>query len=50
LRAGTDESCIVRLHKLATLAKTRVHKQLGALAAADRQAVASVLQQMAAAW
>jgi mRNA interferase MazF len=49
-QAGLLAPSIVRLHKLATLAKARVHKQLGSLAATDRQAVASVLQQIVAAW
>ncbi len=48
--AGLLAPSIVRLHKLATLVKSRIHKQLGSLAAADRQSVASVLQRIAAAW
>jgi mRNA interferase MazF len=49
-QAGLLAPSVVRLHKLATLAKNRVHKQLGTLEAPDRQAVALVLQQIAAAW
>ncbi len=49
-QAGLLAPSIVRLHKLATLAKSRVHKHLGSLEAVDRQAVAAVLQQIAAAW
>ena len=40
----------VRLHKLATLAKSRVARRLGSLEAKDRQEVGSVLQQIAASW
>jgi mRNA interferase MazF len=40
----------IRLHKLATLAKSRVQRHLGALVAQDRQQVATVLRQMAASW
>jgi mRNA interferase MazF len=49
-QAGLLAPSIVGLHKLATLAKNRVHKHLGSLEAADRQAVAGVLQRIAAAW
>jgi mRNA interferase MazF len=49
-QAGLLAPSIVRLHKLATLAKNRVHKHLGSLGAADRQSVASVLLKIAAAW
>jgi hypothetical protein len=40
----------VRLHKLATLAKTGVRRHLGSLVSSDRQRVAAVLQQIAASW
>jgi mRNA interferase MazF len=49
-QAGLLAPSIIPLHKLATLAKSRVRKHLGALAAADRQSVAAVLQQIAALW
>jgi len=49
-QAGLLAPSIVRLHKLATLAKTRVHKHLGTLDATDRRIIASVLSQFAAAW
>jgi mRNA interferase MazF len=49
-KAGLLAPSVVRLHKMATLAKNRVHKQLGALDASDRKAVAAVLQRVAAAW
>ena len=48
--AGLLAPSVVRLHKLATLAKSRVQKHLGSLDAADRQSVAFVLHQIAAAW
>ena len=40
----------VRLHKLATLAKSRVRRHPGALVSGDRRSVATVLQQIAASW
>jgi len=49
-QAGLLAASIVRLHKLATLAKNRVHKHLGSLEAADRQSIASVLHRIVAAW
>lgn len=49
-KAGLLAPSVVRLHKLATLVKNRVHKHLGSLEVADRQSVALVLRQMAAAW
>lgn len=49
-QAGLLAPSIVRLHKLATLAKARIHKYLGSLDAHDRQQVAAVLQQIAATW
>jgi mRNA interferase MazF len=49
-QAGLLAPSIVRLHKLATLAKTRIHRQLGILEANDRQQVAAVLRQIAATW
>lgn len=49
-QAGLLAPSIVRLHKLATLAKNRAHKHLGSLEAVDRQSVAAVLQQIAATW
>jgi mRNA interferase MazF len=48
--AGLLAPSFVRLHKLATLAKSRVHKHLGSLDATDRQAIAAALQQLIAAW
>jgi mRNA interferase MazF len=48
--AGLLAPSIVRLHKLATLAKTRVQRHLGTLDPNDRQQVAAVLQQIAATW
>jgi mRNA interferase MazF len=49
-QAGLLAPSTVRLHKLATLAKTGVRRQLGSLAGGDRQRVAAVLQQIAASW
>jgi mRNA-degrading endonuclease toxin of MazEF toxin-antitoxin module len=49
-QAGLLAPSFVRLHKLATIAKSRVKKRLGALQPADRQRVASVLHSMAATW
>lgn len=40
----------VRLHKLATIAKSRIHRRLGSVGTADRQSVAAVLQRIASAW
>jgi mRNA interferase MazF len=49
-QAGLLAPSVVRLHKLATLAKSRVHKHLGTLEIADRQAVALALRAIASAW
>lgn len=49
-QAGLLAPSIVRLHKLATLAKTRVQKHLGSLDTHDRQQVATVLHQITANW
>ncbi len=49
-QAGLLAPSTVRVHKLATLSKTRIHKPLGALTTVDRKAVAAVLQQIIAAW
>ncbi len=49
-QAGLLAPSIVRLHKLATLAKARIRRQLGTLGIRDRQQVAAVLQQIAATW
>jgi mRNA interferase MazF len=48
--AGLLAPSFVRLHKLATLAKSRILRQLGSLDAADRQQVAAVLTTLAASW
>jgi mRNA interferase MazF len=49
-RAGLLAASNVRLHKLATLAKSRVKRRLGTLNKADRQSVVAVLRQISAAW
>ena len=48
-QAGLLAPSTVRLHKLATIAKNRIHKRIGALVASDRQSVASVLGRIASA-
>ncbi len=40
----------VRLHKVATLEKSRIRRVLGALQPADRQRVSAILNQMYASW
>jgi mRNA interferase MazF len=49
-QAGLLAPSVVRLYKLATIAKSRVLKRLGLLAASDRSQVSAVLRQMAASW
>lgn len=49
-QAGLLAPSTVRLHKLAAIAKSRIHKRIGALVATDRQSIASVLKQIASAW
>jgi mRNA interferase MazF len=49
-QAGLLAPSTVRLHKLATLAKNRVRRRLGALVGNDRQHVGTVLRQLAASW
>jgi mRNA interferase MazF len=49
-RAGLLAPSIARLHKIATIAKTRVRRSLGNLDGTDRQAIGAVLRQMVAAW
>src|SRR5262249_21715648 len=49
-QAGLLAPSLVRLHKLATLAKARVQRRLGMLTATDRQAVGTVLQQLDVGW
>jgi mRNA interferase MazF len=49
-QAGLLAFSTVRMHKMATLAKSRVLRRLGALDTADRQQVAAVLGQIAASW
>jgi mRNA interferase MazF len=49
-QAGLLAPSTVRLHKLATLAKNRVRRRLGALDPNDRQQVGLVLQRIAASW
>jgi mRNA interferase MazF len=49
-QAGLLSPSTVRLHKLATLAKSRVRRHLGTLDASDRQQVGLALQQIAACW
>jgi mRNA interferase MazF len=49
-KSGLLAPSIVRLHKIATVAKTRVQRVLGTLEATDRQQIRTVLQQVAATW
>ena len=49
-KSGLLAPSIVRLHKIATVAKTRVQRVLGTLEANDRQQIRAVLQQIAATW
>ena len=48
--AGLRAPSTVRLHKLATLAKSLVNNSLGALQPADRQCIRTVLSQLFSAW
>ena len=48
--AGLLAPSVVRLHKLATLAKSRIFRQLGSLDAGDRKQVAAVVTKLAASW
>lgn len=49
-KSGLLAPSIVRLHKIATVAKARVQRVLGTLQANDRQQIRAVLQQIAATW
>jgi mRNA interferase MazF len=49
-RAGLLAPSVVRLHKVATLAKSRVNRRLGRLEAGDRQKVAALLPRLFATW
>lgn len=49
-QAGLLAPSTVRVHKLATLAKSRIQKRLGSLSTTDRQQVASALHRLAASW
>jgi mRNA interferase MazF len=49
-KAGLLAPSFVRLPKLATLAKSRIHKHLGSLDAADQQQVGNVLRILIASW
>jgi len=49
-QAGLLAPSVVRVHKLASIAKSRIQKRLGALTSVDRQKFASVLRQLFSAW
>jgi mRNA interferase MazF len=49
-KAGLLAASVVRLHKLATLSKNRVIRQIGTLRPSDRQLVSAALPQIIAAW
>src|SRR5437660_1693043 len=48
-QAGLLAPSVVRVHKLASIAKSRIQR-LGALTSVDRQKFASVLRQLFSAW
>lgn len=48
--AGLLAPSIIRLHKLASLRRTLIRRQLGALAQADRKRVASVMRSIYGRW
>jgi mRNA interferase MazF len=48
--AGLLAKSNVRLHKLATLEKTDIHRKLGRLQMADRQEIAAALRRIAELW
>ena len=48
--AGLLAPSNARLHKLAALEKSDIHRSLGRLQASDRQSVAAVLRHMFAQW
>jgi mRNA interferase MazF len=48
--AGLLAPSTVRLHKLATIAKSRVRKQLGSVQSSDKQSIAGVLGQIISSW
>ena len=48
--AGLYCPATIRLHKIYTIAKKRIHKRIGSLSANDRQSVATALNQMFGAW
>jgi mRNA interferase MazF len=48
--AGLLAPSTVRLHKLATLTKTRVHRRMGDLQPGDRQSVSGVIRQTFGSW
>jgi mRNA interferase MazF len=49
-RAGLLAPSVVRLHKVATLAKSRISRRLGRLETGDRQKIAALLPHLFAAW
>ena len=49
-QSGLLAPSVVRLHKIATLANSRVIRAIGTLSAADRVAVSAVLQSLSANW
>jgi mRNA interferase MazF len=48
--AGLLAPSTVRLHKLATLAKSRIRRSLGSLTPQDRQQIRAMLPQITATW
>lgn len=49
-QSGLLAPSVVRLHKLATIAKSRIHKRIGVLSPGDRQSVAAVLRHVVSSW
>jgi mRNA interferase MazF len=49
-QSGLLAPSVVRVHKLASIAKSRIQKRLGALTSVDRQKFGSVLRQLFSAW
>lgn len=49
-QAGLLAPSVVRLHKLATIAKSRVQRRLGSLDATDRRQVGTVLNVLFSSW
>ena len=49
-QAGLLAPSSVRLHKLATIAKSRIRRRLGAVSSADRKQIAAALKRIVLSW